>query len=621
MTSKVASDGPSKHRRAALRQAEGDLGFSVSNFFPIERYYTAADKVLQSFNKAFEEKRLDDAYVLGLRFATFSIESLPQHDYYRASRYAPLKRRNEQNVTSVISKLEQVTMWMDTEEAEKERLRQEYQRQVEAQRQKLQEAKVRKLQQLEEARYKQLQERIEQQRKKSQRGTTQNVEQSAMSKLQLLSSQNGSTNSEHLSSHMSDMNIGSDQRNCKSMSSLNTPSINGEPETSERSSTSRRSRWQQQEEGGSIDAPGSHLGGDSDDVLPPPIPPPSLDITPPPPPPPPSYNQVVAEHGKLVQPTNRRHSSDSMPSIQRTVSAPAGGAIIRSESSDLISFPEAPDEEVLPPPPPYSFFDRDSNRMKTKLIEPVKKIRVPIRKMQELATAEFSRLKQQKKIEVFGLGTYQGRNRNSTNGCTVISPLVVSRHLNSPGSVSDDAIVHVIDKQCPPLLRDIRRKLELEGDALIIPSDVHDYLVDHKILHQEKFSGACGGNILDEDHIGEFLRLLEGGETGNASMKKTGAAFFFHEHVVSIVKVPLGQGRFAYDMVDSMPRLVDAYNSSKMMASRTRCYSLDAFAVLMKWYACGKFSSSNCTYIDRNDWQEMMADLDPRVFQAFVWTE
>jgi hypothetical protein len=123
----------------------------------------------------------------------------------------------------------------------------------------------------------------------------------------------------------------------------------------------------------------------------------------------------------------------------------------------LISFPEAPDEEVLPPPPPYSFFDRDSNRMKTKLIEPLKKIRVPIRKMQELATAEFSRLKQQKKIEVFGLGTYQGRNRNSTNGCTVISPLVVSRHLNSPGSVSDDAIVHVIDKQCPPLLRDIRR--------------------------------------------------------------------------------------------------------------------------------------------------------------------
>ena len=252
MTSKVASGRPSEHRRAALRQAEGDLGFAVSNFFPIDRYYTAADKVLASFNKAFAEKRLDDSYVLGLRFATFSLESLPQHDYYQASRYAPLKRRNEQNVTTVISKLEQVTMWMDTEEAEKERLRQEYERQVEAQRQKLQEAKIRKLEQLEEARYKQLQERVEQQRKKSQRGSTQNVEQSALSKLQLLSSQNGPTLSvsEHVSSHLSDMDIGSssDSRNCKSMSSLNTPSMKDEPETSEHGSTLRRSRWQQQQQ-------------------------------------------------------------------------------------------------------------------------------------------------------------------------------------------------------------------------------------------------------------------------------------------------------------------------------------------------------------------------------------
>ena len=222
---------------------------------------------------------------------------------------------------------------------------------------------------------------------------------------------------------------------------------------------------------------------------------------------------------------------------------------------------------------------------------------------------------------MFGLGTYQGRLRNSTNGCTVISPLVVSRHLNSPSNVSDAAIVNVIDKECPPLLREIRKKLELDGDALIIPSDVHDHLVDKKILSQSKFSGACGGNILDDKHIGEFLRLLESGEKGDHMMKRTGAAFFFHEHVVSIVKCPLGGGKFCYDMVDSMPRLVDAYDSNKLMASRTRCHDLDAFEVLLRWYACGKFSSSNCNYIDRNEWDEMMADIDPRVFQAFVWVE
>lgn len=222
---------------------------------------------------------------------------------------------------------------------------------------------------------------------------------------------------------------------------------------------------------------------------------------------------------------------------------------------------------------------------------------------------------------MFALNTYQGRLRNSTNGCTVISPLVVSHHLKSPGSVTNSAIVNVIDKECPPLLRDIRNKLELEGDALIIPSDVHDYLVDRKILIQDKFAGACGGNILDDKHTGEFLQILERGESGNHSERKTGAALFFHEHVVSIVKCPIGRGKFCFDLVDSLPRLVDPNDSNKLMASRTRCHDLDAFAALLKWYACEKFSPSNCTYIDRNDWDESMADFDPRVFQAFVWAE
>jgi hypothetical protein len=196
----------------------------------------------------------------------------------------------------------------------------------------------------------------------------------------------------------------------------------------------------------------------------------------------------------------------------------------------------------------------------------------------------------------------------------------VSHHLKEPGSVADSTIVDVIDKECPPLLRDIRKKLELEGDALIIPSDVHDHLVDCKILCQEKFAGACGGNILSAEHMGEFVRIVSSGDGGTAKNKKTGAAFFFHEHVVSIVKVPFGN-KFVYDLVDSMPRLTDPQNGNKLMASRTRCHDLEAFCSLLKWYACGKFSQSNCNYIDRNDWDESMADFDPRVFQAFVWTE
>lgn len=345
----MSSMRPSEGRRAALRKAEGEMGAEVSNFFPIERYYDAAEKVLHSFLKAYEEKRLDDAYVLGLRFATFSIEGLPKHDYYRSSRYLSLKKKNEQNVTVVVAKLELVAKWMDEEEAHRERLRQEYRTKIEAHRKRIEQEKVRKQEEIEKARYKELQDRVEQQRRKSQRGgAAANVEQSALSKLQMLSNGSiGSPSSEHLSSHLSDMDIGSSDRNCKSMSSLTTPNGNGRPGSMERgiSTRSRRSRWQQEE--GGIDAPGPHLGG-GEDALPPPIPPP-MDSTPPPP----SYNQVVAEHDKLVAPTNRIHPPGSA-GVQRTVTAPAGGAIIRS-GSDLISFPEPPEEvtELLPPPPPY----------------------------------------------------------------------------------------------------------------------------------------------------------------------------------------------------------------------------------------------------------------------------
>jgi len=178
--------------------------------------------------------------------------------------------------------------------------------------------------------------------------------------------------------------------------------------------------------------------------------------------------------------------------------------------------------------------------------------------------------------------------------------------------------VEVIDKECPPLLKEIRGKLELEGDALIIPSDVHDHLVDRKILSQTGFIGATGGNIMDRNHISEFLKLLDSGEKDSHKEKKTGAALFFREHVVSIVKVPVGK-RFYFDLIDSMPGLVDS--SNRRLATRTRCKDLQAFESLIRWYASTKFSESNCSFIDKNDWDESMADFDPRVFQAFVWGE
>merc|ERR1712157_231556 len=111
-----------------------------------------------------------------------------------------------------------------------------------------------------------------------------------------------------------------------------------------------------------------------------------------------------------------------------------------------------------------------------------------------------------KKVQIYPLSTYQGKLKNpsndSTNGCTVIAPLVAMTHLKSPNpGISDKQIEDVINHMAPPILFEVRQKLGLRTDALIIPSDVHDYLFDKGVLSQDQFVGVSGGNILDEHHV------------------------------------------------------------------------------------------------------------------------
>jgi hypothetical protein len=245
---------------------------------------------------------------------------------------------------------------------------------------------------------------------------------------------------------------------------------------------------------------------------------------------------------------------------------------------------------------------------------------LPMRQLQDIYKNMYLKYQNAGKIQVFPIDTYQGRVSESTNGCTVISALIAALHLNNAtvAAITNEAVKQIIDKQCGPILRDIRRKLGLGAHALIIPSDVHDHLVDAKILHQEYFSGAAGGNIMDQQHSGEFIKLL--GDVKDKSNGKAAATLFFREHVISIVKfTDAAAGRRAcYDLIDSMPGITS--HSGKSMATRTRCNDLSSLEVLLQWYASRKFSDSNCTYIDRNPWDDSMADLDPRVFQGFVWS-
>lgn len=254
---------------------------------------------------------------------------------------------------------------------------------------------------------------------------------------------------------------------------------------------------------------------------------------------------------------------------------------------------------------------------------------LPFVTQKQIAKSEYMKLRGKKMIDVFHLSTYQGRSKSkdSTNGCTVISPLVAVHHLNSDGSgISDFKIEQIIDEIAPSILSRVRNKLGLAPYALIIPSDVHDYLVDEKILKQEMFVGVCGGNVLDEDHVNEFLNLLENGHDSNPTdgveekkdaSRKVAAALFFHEHVVSILKVVLADGTTWYDLVDSLP----SRNEEKIGATRTRCKDRQSLEALLRWYACGKFSSADAKYIDSNEWDDNMCDFDPRVFQGFVWKE
>ena len=56
-------------------------------------------------------------------------------------------------------------------------------------------------------------------------------------------------------------------------------------------------------------------------------------------------------------------------------------------------------------------------------------------------------------------------------------------------------------------------------------------------------------------------------------------------------------------------------------AVRIRCLDIDALQATLRWYACSVLSDDHKSYIDQYEWEEKNADFDPRVFQAFVWTQ
>lgn len=526
---------PGYNRRKLLRDA-GDGVPTVSNFFPIERYYDASDKVYESFEMVFDKRHLDNAYVYGRRYCTFYVNGISKHDYYHSKQSEARRKLANRRVDDVLKKLELVSDWMDAEEVEKEKKRLAL-----IKRQK--EERERKQRELEQKRISELQKRIQQQKQSVTIQPSESVQESALAKLQRLKQP-------ELAQQPVQLN-GSILQNNKRVG-VHVPA---EPD-------------------GHLM---SQISLDFDNDIPPPVLPPT-------------------ENGDINQENNSPPSYNSILK-QSSYFGPSMDQASTTISTQGSQHPSAP------------CYDHVVKQMKKQ--KPKKEL--PIRQRISQIVAKHRKYQQEGKIQVSPLRTYQGRVNGSTNGCTVISACVVSKHMETHGGVSDSQIQSVIDTECVPLLQAIRRKLGLGGASLIIPSDVHDYLVDHKLLYQHKFAGVAGGNIANPVHLGEVITLLRG-EQGKTSHLKAGATLFFREHVISIVKFPTSATEAIYDMIDSMP-------TCHGRGSRTRCHSIDALEVHLEFYCTGKFSDSNIKYIEQNRWDDVMADFDPRVFQSFVWAD
>jgi hypothetical protein len=245
--------------------------------------------------------------------------------------------------------------------------------------------------------------------------------------------------------------------------------------------------------------------------------------------------------------------------------------------------------------------------------------------------------------------------------------------------IPDGLINLVIDEHAASILPDVRGKLRLERDAFIIPSDVHDHLIKVGLLSTSQFVGVCGGNVLDDDHLQAFKSSLllsdDPRERERLRGRKVAATFFFHGHVVALHVVRRNgsddDGNACIELIDSLPNpetwIVDPRQSSStssadppgigsrssprwsgretddewecvpeygdgdddhelpMNAVRVRCTDVEHFDTLIRHYACCKFSLEEREFIDGTAWEDNNGyceySFDPRVFQAFIWSE
>lgn len=319
-----------------------------------------------------------------------------------------------------------------------------------------------------------------------------------------------------------------------------------------------------------------------------------------------AYYDVALDGGRVVQATRL-----ALELVAGKPSAPPAPPPVPSAPP---APPYSPPLPTVPPPPPPTY-DADAVALGATPLPPAFfgyedgegfASKTMIEAVRAQAERAWSQTRTQGRGRVERLPTFQGRvrdarNCDSTNGCAVIAPLVCQQHMGEQRELTNGDVARVIDDIVPPILAHIRTKLGLGAGAFIIPSDVHDYLVDAEAIDQSMFAGVFGGNCLDDEHVAKLLNAFEEISLTN----KAGCAFFFKQHVIAVLRV----GR-EYHFIDSL-----GGNDPSGMGTRTVCADVEALRVFLRHYVAKKLPAA-CV---GNAWDDSLVEFDARVFQAFLW--
>ena len=112
----VTSLSPSTDRRKALKEADSANQLKVLPSYPLSKYLDLSKRIFYRFNHAVSERRLDEAYVFGLRFANLGLASLPQHPEWKAATNIKAKKCLASQAKHVLEMLESIKKRMDAEE-------------------------------------------------------------------------------------------------------------------------------------------------------------------------------------------------------------------------------------------------------------------------------------------------------------------------------------------------------------------------------------------------------------------------------------------------------------------------------------------------------------------------